>query len=89
MRMGWFFWKVLEKNFFSCTIDSIIVNDLTYNDQANLAYSEVNVFKFADKITTYFQCAVSTCMISEGMCKGKTVGFFIFKKYLLYAFKTP
>lgn len=30
------------------------------------------MFKFADKVTTYFQCAVSTCMISEGMCKGKT-----------------
>ncbi|KAI1722455.1 zona pellucida-like domain-containing protein [Ditylenchus destructor] len=55
-----------------CTIDPIIVQDLTYNNQANLAYSEVNVFKFADKITTYFQCAVSTCMVSEGMCTGKT-----------------
>uniref|UniRef100_A0A915EDJ2 ZP domain-containing protein n=1 Tax=Ditylenchus dipsaci TaxID=166011 RepID=A0A915EDJ2_9BILA len=55
-----------------CTIDPVIVSDLTYNNQANLAYSEVNVFKFADKITTYFQCAVSTCMVSEGMCTGKT-----------------
>ena len=54
-------------------MDSTIVSDLTYNNQANLAYSEVSVFKFADKVTTYFQCAVSTCMISEGMCKGKTV----------------
>lgn len=67
----------------SCTIDSIIVNDLTYNDQANLAYSEINVFKFADKITTYFQCAVSSCMISEGMCKGKTVCFF-FNKSIVF-----
>jgi hypothetical protein len=32
----------------------------------------VNVFKFADKVSVYFQCALSTCMISEGMCKGKT-----------------
>ncbi|KAH7727524.1 CRE-CUTL-10 protein [Aphelenchoides avenae] len=55
-----------------CSVDPVIVADLTYNNQANLAYSEVNVFKFADKVTTYFQCAVSTCMISEGMCKGKT-----------------
>nr|CAD2160179.1 unnamed protein product [Meloidogyne enterolobii] len=50
-----------------CTNDPIIVSDLTYNSQANLAFTEVNVFKFADKVTTYFQCAVSTCMISEGM----------------------
>uniref|UniRef100_A0A915NR94 ZP domain-containing protein n=1 Tax=Meloidogyne floridensis TaxID=298350 RepID=A0A915NR94_9BILA len=55
-----------------CTNDPIIVSDLTYNSQANLAFTEVNVFKFADKVTTYFQCAVSTCMISEGMCSGKT-----------------
>jgi len=33
--------------------------------------------KFADKVTTYFQCAVSTCMISEGMCSGKTVEIII------------
>ncbi|KAL7077508.1 hypothetical protein ACQ4LE_003363 [Meloidogyne hapla] len=55
-----------------CTNDPVIVSDLTYNSQANLAFTEVNVFKFADKVTTYFQCAVSTCMISEGMCSGKT-----------------
>ncbi|KAK6054407.1 hypothetical protein COOONC_08087, partial [Cooperia oncophora] len=28
--------------------------------------------KFADKITTYFQCAISTCLIAEGTCNGKT-----------------
>uniref|UniRef100_A0AC34QZG6 ZP domain-containing protein n=1 Tax=Panagrolaimus sp. JU765 TaxID=591449 RepID=A0AC34QZG6_9BILA len=55
-----------------CTIDPVIVPDLTYNHAANLAYTEVSAFKFADKVTTYFQCAVSTCMVSEGMCEGKT-----------------
>uniref|UniRef100_A0A914C0A6 ZP domain-containing protein n=1 Tax=Acrobeloides nanus TaxID=290746 RepID=A0A914C0A6_9BILA len=55
-----------------CTIEPVIVPELTYNHQNNLAYTEVSVFKFADKVTTYFQCAVSTCMISEGMCRGKT-----------------
>uniref|UniRef100_A0A915C529 ZP domain-containing protein n=1 Tax=Parascaris univalens TaxID=6257 RepID=A0A915C529_PARUN len=55
-----------------CTIDSSIVPDLTYNDANNMAFSEVSVFKFADKVSTYFQCAVSTCMNSEGMCSGKT-----------------
>ncbi|KAL6731529.1 hypothetical protein Aduo_002384 [Ancylostoma duodenale] len=55
-----------------CAIDPVIVPDLTYNKENNLAFAQVNVFKFADKITTYFQCAVSTCMISEGMCEGKT-----------------
>uniref|UniRef100_F1L6Y4 Cuticlin-1 n=1 Tax=Ascaris suum TaxID=6253 RepID=F1L6Y4_ASCSU len=55
-----------------CTIDSSIVPDLTYNGANNMAFSEVSVFKFADKVTTYFQCAVSTCMNSEGMCSGKT-----------------
>ncbi|CAJ0594621.1 unnamed protein product [Cylicocyclus nassatus] len=55
-----------------CAIDPVIVPDLIYNKENNLAYAQVNVFKFADKITTYFQCAVSTCMISEGMCEGKT-----------------
>lgn len=38
-----------------------------------MAFSKVNVFKFADKLTTYFQCAVSTCMRSEGKCSEKTV----------------
>ncbi|CAD5209890.1 unnamed protein product [Bursaphelenchus xylophilus] len=61
---------ILDEN--GCSIDPIIVSDLTYNNGANLAYSEVNVFKFADKVTTYFQCSITTCMISEGMCKGIT-----------------
>ncbi|VDM43698.1 unnamed protein product [Toxocara canis] len=55
-----------------CTIDPSIVPDLTYNAANNMAFSEVSVFKFADKVNTYFQCAVSTCMNSEGMCSGKT-----------------
>lgn len=33
-----------------CSTDQIIVPDLTYNPQNNLAYSEVSVFKFADKV---------------------------------------
>ncbi|CAD5206772.1 unnamed protein product [Bursaphelenchus okinawaensis] len=61
---------VLDEN--GCSIDSIIVSDLTYNNAANMAYTEVNVFKFADKVSTYFQCSITSCMISEGMCKGIT-----------------
>ncbi|EFP03293.1 CRE-CUTL-10 protein [Caenorhabditis remanei] len=55
-----------------CAIDPLILPDLTYNKDNNVAYAQVNVFKFADKISTYFQCAVSTCMNTEGMCDGKT-----------------
>uniref|UniRef100_A0A8R1DHB2 ZP domain-containing protein n=1 Tax=Caenorhabditis japonica TaxID=281687 RepID=A0A8R1DHB2_CAEJA len=55
-----------------CAIDPLILPDLTYNKENNVAFAQVNVFKFADKISTYFQCAVSTCMNSEGMCDGKT-----------------
>ncbi|RCN23937.1 hypothetical protein ANCCAN_30374, partial [Ancylostoma caninum] len=62
----------LTQNVSRCAIDPVIVPDLTYNKENNLAFAQVNVFKFADKITTYFQCAVSTCMNSEGMCEGKT-----------------
>ncbi|KAK0428641.1 hypothetical protein QR680_010924 [Steinernema hermaphroditum] len=62
--------SIIDEN--GCSIDDIIVPDLTYNHETNVAYSEVNVFKFADKVTTYFQCAISTCMLSEGMCAGKT-----------------
>uniref|UniRef100_A0A0N4U8M5 ZP domain-containing protein n=1 Tax=Dracunculus medinensis TaxID=318479 RepID=A0A0N4U8M5_DRAME len=57
---------------YGCAIEPTIVPDITYNDANNLAFSEINIFKFADKVTTYFQCAVSTCMKSEGMCVGKT-----------------
>ena len=31
--------------YLGCTNDPIIVSDLTYNSQANLAFTEVNVFK--------------------------------------------
>uniref|UniRef100_A0A1I7UT32 ZP domain-containing protein n=2 Tax=Caenorhabditis tropicalis TaxID=1561998 RepID=A0A1I7UT32_9PELO len=55
-----------------CAIDPLILPDLSYNKENNVAYAQVNVFKFADKISTYFQCAVSTCMNTEGMCDGKT-----------------
>ncbi|CAB60411.1 ZP domain-containing protein [Caenorhabditis elegans] len=55
-----------------CAIDPLILPDLTYNKDNNVAYAQVNTFKFADKVSTYFQCAVSTCMNTEGMCDGKT-----------------
>nr|CDJ97859.1 Endoglin CD105 antigen domain containing protein [Haemonchus contortus] len=34
---------------YGCAIDPIIVPDLVYNKENNLAFSQVNVFKFADK----------------------------------------
>ncbi|CAI4224312.1 unnamed protein product [Auanema sp. JU1783] len=53
-----------------CAIDTLIVPDLQYSSGAgNLAYAEVNVFKFADKVTTYFQCAITTCLVAEGGCE--------------------
>ncbi|VBB26057.1 unnamed protein product [Acanthocheilonema viteae] len=55
-----------------CAIEPTIIPDLTYNEDGNMAFSEVNVFKFADKLTIYFQCAVSICMRSEGKCNEQT-----------------
>jgi hypothetical protein len=67
----------------------MIVPDLSYNREANQAYAEVAVFKFADRPVTYFQCAVSTCAIAEGLCTGKTVSqgkflYFIIINYSNY-----
>ena len=71
-----------------CAIDKVIMSDLQYNNQvcfrvlftnnsqlpqANMAFVEAHVFKFADKVTTYFQCAVSLCMKEENACAGVTV----------------
>ncbi|KAK6105400.1 Zona pellucida-like domain family protein [Brugia pahangi] len=58
-----------------CAIEPAIIPDLTYNENGNMAFSKVNVFKFADKLTTYFQCAVSTCMRSEGRCNERIPPF--------------
>ncbi|KAI6182568.1 Zona pellucida-like domain protein [Aphelenchoides bicaudatus] len=55
--------KLIDEN--GCSTDPAIISDLTYNTQNNMAFAEVNS-------QPYFQCAVSTCMISEGNCKGKT-----------------
>uniref|UniRef100_A0A914UXG6 ZP domain-containing protein n=1 Tax=Plectus sambesii TaxID=2011161 RepID=A0A914UXG6_9BILA len=55
-----------------CAIDQVILPDLAYNQQSNMAYAEVHVFKFADKVTTYFQCAITICMRSDGACNGVT-----------------
>ncbi|VDM53128.1 unnamed protein product [Angiostrongylus costaricensis] len=43
-----------------CAIDPIIVPDLKYNKENNLAYSQVNVFSFADKIS------ISSIFLSDG-----------------------
>jgi hypothetical protein len=37
---------------FRCAIDQVILPDLSYNQQTSMAYAEVHVFKFADKVTT-------------------------------------
>lgn len=60
-------------DFCRCSIDPVILGDLTYNQQGNMAYVESHVFKFADKVTTYFQCAMSLCMKADGACVGLTV----------------
>ncbi|KRX36783.1 Cuticlin-1 [Trichinella britovi] len=57
---------------FSCAIDQTIVNDLTYNEMTNQAFVASNVFKFADKANVYFQCSISLCMKSDGICRGLT-----------------
>ncbi|PAV87549.1 hypothetical protein WR25_17960 [Diploscapter pachys] len=62
--------SLLDEN--GCAIDPLIMPDLTYNKQNNMAYALLNVFKYADKVTTYFQCAVSTCLSSEILCEGRT-----------------
>ncbi|VDO39935.1 unnamed protein product [Onchocerca flexuosa] len=67
--------KGYEKKFLiderGCAIEPTIMPDLTYNEDRNMAFSKVNVFKFADKLTIYFQCALSTCMRSEERCNEK------------------
>ncbi|KRY87456.1 Cuticlin-1 [Trichinella pseudospiralis] len=55
-----------------CAIDQTIVNDLTYNEITNQAFVASNVFKFADKANVYFQCSISLCMKSDGICRGLT-----------------
>lgn len=63
--------SLLDQN--GCAIDPVILPDLTYNQELNRAYVEAHAFKFADKVTTYFQCAVSLCMKNDGACVGLTV----------------
>ncbi|KRX91846.1 Cuticlin-1 [Trichinella pseudospiralis] len=60
-----------------CTVamsmtEPTIVNDLTYNEITNQAFVASNVFKFADKANVYFQCSISLCMKSDGICRGLT-----------------
>uniref|UniRef100_A0A8R1TU67 ZP domain-containing protein n=1 Tax=Onchocerca volvulus TaxID=6282 RepID=A0A8R1TU67_ONCVO len=49
--------KGYEKKFLiderGCAIEPTIVPDLTYNEGRNMAFSEVNVFKFADKLSIF------------------------------------
>lgn len=51
----------------------MILGDPLYNQALNQAYVESHVFRYADKVTLYFQCAISMCMKSEGSCVGITV----------------
>ncbi|KRZ76512.1 Cuticlin-1 [Trichinella papuae] len=64
--------SMTEPTPFSCAIDQTIVNDLTYNEITNQAFVASNVFKFADKANVYFQCSISLCMKSDGICRGLT-----------------
>lgn len=56
-----------------CSLDTDIIPDLVYNEEGNLAFSETKVFKFADKSTTSFQCLISACRKSTGLCNDRTV----------------
>jgi len=51
-----------------CAVDPVILTDLQYKPEANEAFVEAPVFKFADKTTVYFQCSISLCMKNDGAC---------------------
>jgi hypothetical protein len=51
-----------------CAVDPVILTDLKYKPEANEAYVEAPVFKFADKTSVYFQCSISLCMKNDGAC---------------------
>lgn len=59
--------------FCRCSIDPIAVGDLTYTPDGTMAYVEVHVFKFADRMQVSFQCQISLCLKLDDSCKGITV----------------
>uniref|UniRef100_A0A915ILF4 ZP domain-containing protein n=1 Tax=Romanomermis culicivorax TaxID=13658 RepID=A0A915ILF4_ROMCU len=58
--------EVLDKK--GCPVDPLILGPLTYNTKGNVAYVDVQAFKFPDESVVYYQCSVSLCMKGDNGC---------------------
>ncbi|KFD56599.1 hypothetical protein M513_02703 [Trichuris suis] len=54
-----------------CSIDRFLIGDVIYTDSMT-AHVSANVFKFADKTSLDFQCAISVCLQLNDGCYGVT-----------------
>lgn len=51
-----------------CTTDPVLLEQLTYDTRAPLAYAQSHVFKFADVSRTHFKCNIQICLRDGGGC---------------------
>ncbi|KAK6105608.1 Zona pellucida-like domain family protein [Brugia pahangi] len=55
-----------------CVLDSLLLSDIQYDNQAITAYAKTRVFKYSDKIQLYFTCTVQLCVKNDGGCDDVT-----------------
>ncbi|VDP38279.1 unnamed protein product [Heligmosomoides polygyrus] len=55
-----------------CSTDSYLLPQIQYDAKALLAFTDTQVFKYADKVQLYFTCTVQLCYKHDGGCEGVT-----------------
>ncbi|KJH53496.1 zona pellucida-like domain protein [Dictyocaulus viviparus] len=55
-----------------CSKDSYLLPEIKYDSDSLSAFTEANVFKYADKAQIYFTCTVQLCYKHDGGCDGIT-----------------
>ncbi|CAI5438188.1 unnamed protein product [Caenorhabditis angaria] len=55
-----------------CSTDPYLLPQIEYENNAISAFTNANVFKYADKVQLYFTCTVQLCYKHDGGCEGIT-----------------
>lgn len=59
--------------FCRCALDDVLLPNLIYNNELNLAYQEAQVFKYPDEAYIHFRCQIRLCTKMDGGCEGMAV----------------
>lgn len=73
-------------NYYSCSLDSRLLDEVVYEKDSMKAYAQSQVFKYADSNQLYFTCQIRLCQLKMDMCDKITVSHLFYCHLIIMSF---